>query len=176
MSMNLTDARYNAGARALHWLIAAMIALNLATGLLHDPLEDVVQLMPFHKALGLTILVLSLARLLLRLTWTAPAYPASLGAFEVLAAKAVHAVLYLLMIAMPLSGWVISSAGKYPLSWFGLFAWPKLPVARDSALAGAGHEFHEIGGWVLLALAIGHAAAALRHHFVLKDAILRRML
>lgn len=168
--------RYNATARTLHWLIAGMILANLATGLLHDPLEQLVRLMPFHKALGLTILVLSLVRLGWRLMWTAPAYPPMLRSGEVMVAKAVHAMLYALMIAMPVSGWIMTSAGQYPLSWFGLFDVPKFAVSKGGALAGAGHEMHELGGWIMLVLVAGHAGAALRHHLVLKDTVLRRML
>lgn len=161
--------RYNAGARTLHWTIAVLILANLASGLLHVAI-------PVHKAIGLTVLVLSLARLALRRTWKAPPYPASMSRAEVGAAHGVHAVLYLFMIAMPLTGWIIASAGKYPLTWFGLFAWPKLAVVKGSAVEGIGHQFHEFGGWLLLALVAGHIAAALRHHFVLKDRVLRRML
>ncbi len=172
----MNAAKYNGGARALHWAIAVLIILNLATGLLHDPLENVVALMPLHKSVGLTILVLSLVRLGWRLAWTAPAYPASMTPLEVTVAKAVHGLLYVLMLAMPLTGWILSSSGTYPLDWFGMFPVAKLPVSKGSALAGFGHEFHEIGGWVLLLLVIGHVAAALRHHFVLKDNVLRRMI
>ncbi|MBC2665141.1 cytochrome b [Novosphingobium flavum] len=170
------DLKYALRARVLHWTIAALILFNLATGLLHDPLEDVINLIPVHKSVGLTVLVLSVLRLALRLTWTAPPYPATMTAFEVGAARAVHAALYLFMVLMPLSGWIMSSAGTRPLAWFGLFDWPKLAVVKDSALHVAGREFHEIGGWVLLVLALGHIAAALRHHFVIRDGILRRML
>jgi len=172
----MDDVKYNAGARALHWLIALLIIANLASGLLNEALEKTIELMPTHKAIGMTVLVLSLVRLVWRLTWTAPAYPASLSGFEVMAAKAVHVLLYIFMIGMPLSGWIFVSPGKYPLNWFGLFDIAKLPVVKDSLLAGIGHEFHEIGGWLMLALVIGHAGAALRHHFVLKDGVMRRMM
>lgn len=171
----MNTARYNAGARMLHWGIAALIVFNLASGLLHDPLEGVVALMPVHKAVGITVLVLSVMRIAWRLAWTAPAYSASLGAVEIAAARAMHVALYVLMIALPVSGWVIASAGKFPITWFGLFEWPKLAVTKGTAVYGGAHEFHEIGGWLLLVLALGHAAAALRHHFVLKDGTLRRM-
>ncbi|MCJ2182652.1 cytochrome b [Novosphingobium sp. 1949] len=172
----MTDTKYNAGARALHWLIALLIVVNIALGLLHDPLEEVVSLMPAHKAIGMSVLALSVVRLGWRMAWTAPAYPASMTALETRAAKLLHGVLYLFMIAMPLSGWIMSSAGKYPLSWFGLFDLPKLPVVKDSPIAGIAHEMHEVGGYLLIALVLGHVLAALRHHFVLKDGILRRML
>lgn len=167
--MTMDNARYNAGARTLHWIIAVLIIANLASGLAGFAI-------PVHKAIGLTVLALSVVRLGWRMAWKAPPYPASMSRAETGLAHAVHGVLYLFMIAMPLSGWIMSSAGKYPLTWFGLFDWPKLPVAKGSALAGAGHEFHEIGGWVLLALVAGHVAAALRHQFLLKDGVLRRML
>lgn len=169
------ENRYNLGARTLHWAIALLILANLATGLLHDPLDGIVSLMPVHKAMGLTVLVLSLARVGWRLAFAAPAWPRAMTGVEIAAARAVHALLYLLMIAMPLTGWIMSSAGKYPLSWFGLFDWPKLAVTKASPVYGVSHEFHEIGGWVMLALVLGHVAAALRHHFILKDGLLRRM-
>jgi len=168
--------RYNAGARALHWTIAVLILANLASGLLHDALEGVVAVMPVHKAIGLTVLVLSLVRLGWRMAWKAPPYPASMGRGEIALAHAVHGLLYAFMIAMPLSGWIMASAGKYPLSWFGLFDWPKLAVTKGSTLYEVGHGFHGTGGWILLALALGHVAAALRHRFVLRDGVLRRML
>ncbi|MFC6620874.1 cytochrome b [Novosphingobium panipatense] len=169
-------AKYNAGARALHWITAVIIVANLAGGLLKESLSDVVPIMPVHKATGVTVLALSLIRLGWRLTWRAPAYPATMGRLERGLAHSVHGLLYLLMIAMPLSGWIMSSGGKYPISWFGLFEWPKLPVPRGSVLQEFGAQFHETAGWLMLALVLGHVAAALRHHFILKDGVLRRML
>ena len=171
----VSDERYNAVARALHWIIAVLIIGNIAGGLLHEPLEDVVNLMPLHKASGLTVLVLSLVRIAWRLTWRAPAQPAGMSAFEVFAAKTTHIVFYALMLAMPLTGWIMASAGKYPLSWFGLFDWPKLAVTRESPVYGIAHEGHELLGWLTLALVVLHVGAALRHHFLLKDNVLRRM-
>ncbi|MBD3728221.1 MAG: cytochrome b [Sphingomonadales bacterium] len=173
--MSAAAIRYNRGARLLHWLIAALVIANLASGLLHDPLEDYVRLMPSHKAIGMSVLALSLARLAWRFTWRAPAYPEAMTAFERGSAKAVHALFYLLMLAMPLTGWIVSSASKYPLDWFGLFDIPKLAVTKGSATYGFGHEAHELLGYLFLALVVLHVAAALRHHFVLRDDILRRM-
>lgn len=173
--MTDTAQRYNRVARALHWIIAALIIGNLAGGLLHDALEDVINLMPLHKASGMTVLALSLVRIAWRVTWRAPAHPKGMSGLEVLAAKATHLLFYGLMLAMPVTGWIMSSAGKYPLSWFGLFDLPKLPVTRDSALYNIGHEGHELLGWLFLALVVLHVGAALRHHFLLKDNVLRRM-
>lgn len=168
--------RYNAGARTLHWLIALLIIANIAGGLLHEALDGVISIMPLHKAVGMSVLVLSLVRLGWRMAWTAPAYPATMTRAEVGLAHLVHVVLYVFMIAMPLTGWIMSSASPYPLTWFGLFDIPRLPVVKDSFMAGLGHEAHEIGGYLLIALVAGHALAALRHHFMLKDDILKRML
>jgi len=169
-------ARYNSMARALHWVIALLVIGNLAGGLLHDALEDVINLMPLHKASGMTVLALSLVRIAWRLTWTAPRPPSSMSGLEIAGAKAVHALFYGLMLAMPLTGWIMSSAGKYPLTWFGLFDIPKLPVTRETPLYDLGHEGHEILGWVFIVLALLHIAAALRHHLLLKDNVLRRMM
>ena len=168
--------RYNSIARALHWIIAVLIIGNIAGGLLHDALEDVVNLMPIHKASGMTVLALSVVRIAWRLTWRAPAHPAGMSALDVLAAKATHLVFYGLMLAMPLTGWIMSSAGKYPLSWFGLFDLPKLPVTREDVLYGIAHDGHELLGWLFAALAVLHIAAALRHHSLLRDRVLERML
>lgn len=170
------EDRYNRGARALHWVIAVLVIANIAGGLLHDALEDVINLMPLHKASGMTVLALSLVRIAWRFMWRAPAHPEGMSGLEVLAAKATHLLFYALMLAMPVTGWIMSSAGKYPLSWFGLFDLPKLPVTRDSALYEMGHEGHELLGWLFAALVILHVAAALRHHFILRDRVLERML
>ena len=172
---SLPDNRYNAGARALHWIIAILLIVELALGLLHEPLEDVVKLIPLHKAIGLTILALSVGRLFWRLSWRRPPLPAAMPRWEAATAHGVHILFYFLLIAMPLTGWLFSSAGKYPLSWFGLFDVPKLPVTKDSLIYNISHEGHELMGWLFLALVVLHIAAAMRHHFILRDGLLRRM-
>lgn len=168
--------RYNRGARALHWAIAALVIANLATGLLHDPLEDYIRLMPFHKSTGLTILALSVLRLLWRATWQRPPYPSAVSQSAILFARIVQALFYVLMLVMPLTGWILASAGKYPLTWFDLFPVPKFGVSQESTTYAIGHEAHELLGWLFLLLVVLHIGAALRHHFLLKDPILRRML
>ncbi|GGC11303.1 cytochrome b [Novosphingobium endophyticum] len=171
----MSDEKYNRGARALHWIIAVLVIINLALGLLHDPLEKVVQLIPLHKSIGLTVLILTLGRIGWRLSWTRPPWPGSVTPFERGVAVTTHFLLYVLMLALPLTGWVFSSAGKYPLTFFGLFPWPKLPISKDNPLAGLAHEVHEVFGFVMLGLVVLHVLAALRHHFLLKDRVLRRM-
>ena len=166
--------RYNAGARAFHAAIAVLVVVNLALGLLHESLEKQVDLMPLHKSIGITILGIGVLRLLWRLTWKKPAYDPPIAGWERLSSAVVHWALYALMLVMPLTGWIFSSPGKRPLEWFGL-AIPKLPVERGSALVESAHEGHEILGFVMLALVIGHVVAALRHHYVLRDHVLRRI-
>jgi cytochrome b561 len=168
-------ARYHAVARALHWTMAALIVFNLASGLLHDALEDSVQLIPVHKATGILILTLTLVRIGWRLANPPPPLPAHVGGSERAAAHAAHIGLYALMLAMPISGWIMSSAGRYPISFYGLFEVPKFAVTREDAIAGIARNGHGLLGWVLLALVLLHVAAALRHHFILRDGVLRRM-
>lgn len=172
----MTLEKYNRGAQVFHWTIAALVIVNLAFGLLHEPLEKAVNLMPTHKAIGLTVLVLTLGRIAWRLRWTKPPLPDSIGPFDRAVASATHLVLYILMLALPLTGWIFSSPSKSPLTWFGLFDLPRLPVTKDGPLVGPSHEAHEILAFVMLALVVLHIAAALRHHFVLKNGLIRRMI
>lgn len=168
--------RYIRVARLLHWVMAALLIGNLAGGLLHDALEDTINLIPLHKSIGLTVLALTIARIAWRFTWQHPPYPPAMPPWQIAAARAVQAAFYGLMLAMPLTGWVMASAGKYPLGWFGLFDVPKFAVAKDSALYLTSREGHEVLGWLFVALIAVHVAAALRHHFLLKDRVLERML
>lgn len=169
--------RYNAVARALHATIAAMVIFNLVTGIAGDALEDIWNPFPLHKGTGMVILVLSLARIGWRLTWTMPDWPSTIGPMQRTAAKTTHLVLYALMLILPGTGWIMSSANsKYPISIWGLFDWPKVAVAKGSVLAEVAHEGHEILGYLMAGLVILHVAAALHHHFIIKDNVLRRML
>jgi cytochrome b561 len=174
--MMIAAERYNRAARALHWIIAVLVIGNIVGGLLHDALEDIINLMPLHKSAGMTVLALTLVRIAWRFTWRAPPHPAGTSRAEAVAARVVHLVFYGLLLAMPLSGWIMASAGKYPLTWFGLFDLPKLAVTRADPAYLVGREAHEVLGWLFAALAVLHIAAALRHHFVLRDEVLKRML
>ena len=169
--------RYNAIARTLHWVIAILIIANVAIGLLGDAIEEAVGSSPFplHKSIGLTVLVLSLLRLGWRIANPPPPLPAHTGRNERRLAAIMHGVLYALMILVPFTGYAMSSAGKYPLSWFGLVTVPKLPIERESALADLMHEGHEVLGIAIAILAAGHIVAAVRHGFLLRDGVLQRM-
>lgn len=165
------DARYSGVAIAFHWVIAAFVLMNLAIGLL-PPLRG---WMPGHKSIGITVLVLTLARVAWRLAHRPPPLPPGTRAWEKGLAHATHWSLYALLLAMPLSGWVMASgsAKRRPLDWFGLFDIPYLPVSIQAGEFG--HEAHELLGWGMLALVALHIAAALRHHLILRDNVLARM-
>ncbi|MES2421284.1 MAG: cytochrome b [Pseudomonadota bacterium] len=167
--------RYSRVAIWLHWTIALLVILNLAVGLLHDSIPMLRAWMGAHKALGMAALVLSVARLAWRIAHRPPPLPALMPAWEKGLAHAAHALLYVMMIGMPLTGWLMvsGSAKRGPFNWFGLFDIPYLPVS--TATGHFGHEAHEILGWMMLALVVAHSAAALRHHLLLRDEILARM-
>lgn len=168
--------RYSRGAIAFHWIIAALIVANIALVWLPDAVALPFARMPVHKAVGISVLFLSIARLAWRMTHRPPPLVSSLTRPEKLLARASHAAFYVLMIGMPLAGWAMSSGAEVrrPLTWFGLFDIPYLPVSR--AVGDAAGEAHELGGFVLAALIVLHVAAALRHHWLLKDETLARML
>ena len=169
----MESATYSRVARALHWIMALLIIANLIGGLAHDALGDWV--MPLHKSTGLLVLALALFRLGWRIGHPAPPYPATMAAWEKLVAAVTHVILYAMMILIPLTGWIMSSAGRWPLDFYGLFPVPKFAVSKGDAIVGISHEGHELLAYAMIALLVLHVAAALRHHFILKDDVLRRM-
>jgi len=174
------SARYSAGAIFFHWAIALLIIVNLALGLLHEDFgrENIPFVMGLHKSIGLLVLLLSLGRVGWRITHRPPAEPAYLKTWEKLLAKGVHAFFYFAIIALPLTGWLMSSAApkRYPLDFFGMFAVPYLPVAQNEGIAGGFSESHEIIAFITIALAILHVVGALKHQILDRDPFLSRMM
>ena len=174
-----TAPRYGEVARWFHWTIALLIIGNLAVGLLHDSLPKawMGSVMGAHKAVGLTVLALSLARLAWRLGHPAPRQMANHAAWEKTLATTTHWVLYAFMVLMPLAGWLMVSASqtRHPMTFFGLFPLPFLPTGADESLAGFGHEAHEIMGWGFVALLVLHIGGALKHQWLDRDHTLGRM-
>ena len=173
--MTTASARYNGVAQALHWIIGLAVIATVVLGLWHEPLEPVLGqgLMQLHKSLGMSIFVLSLIRLGWRFTHSPPALRPMPG-WQTAAAKVSHTLFYILMIGLPIGGYLMSSAGKYPLAWFGVPI-PKAPVGKDSLIAGLAHEGHEIGGYIMAALVVLHVGAAL-YHASKRDGVMSRML
>ncbi len=168
--------RYTSVAIGLHWGIAALVIFNLVLGIGHDALPRDWQVMPVHKAVGITVLFLSIARLGWRLTHQPPAFAVGTAPWEKLLAKTVHWLFYALLIIVPLSGWMMVSGSdvRRPLTFFWLFDIPYLPVGK--AAGDFGHEAHEVLGLLMAGLAAIHILAALFHHLVRHDATLARMI
>ena len=179
----MTPNRYTTVAIWLHWIIALLIIVNLALGFGREWVErDVAgQLMWFHRPIGLTVLLLSVARLVWRLLHSVPGYAETTPPWQAFFARAVHWGFYLLIIAMPLVGWLIVSTGRAPtgIDVFGLFNWPVLPIdlgADRAAVHGGLKEVHEYGGYLILGLLALHIGAVLKHIFIDRDDVAARML
>ena len=174
----IAPAHYTRTAKVLHWLLALLLFALLGLGFyMRDlPLSpDKLQLYAWHKWAGVGAFLLALLRLGWRLTHRPPALPASLSAVQRLAAHAGHLGLYVLMLAIPLSGWLMSSAKGFQTVWFGVLPLPDL-VAKDQALGDLLATAHLGLNVALLILLAGHLGAALKHHFIDRDDILTRML
>ena len=168
---------YTRTAVSLHWLIAGLIISAFALGwvmteLAISPLK--VRMFNWHKWVGMTVLALAALRTLWRLTHRAPPL-LPMPAWQRISAHALHGLLYVMMFALPLSGWAYSNATGYPIVYLGLWRLPDL-VMKNKALAAQLVQVHHTLGWVLLAIVVIHVAAALKHHLVDRDETLRRML
>jgi cytochrome b561 len=180
--------RYGNVAITLHWLIALGIIANILLGLYFADLPrsdpNKFLLTQTHKSIGLTVLVLSLARVAWRLVNPVPPLPASMNGFLRFMARTTQFLLYVLIIAIPLSGWLYVSASPLglPTMFFGQFAWPNIPFLADLPRAQKmplGHEFHAIHvylAWSAIVLVPIHILGALYHQFVRRDDVLARML
>ncbi|RKF21151.1 cytochrome b [Altericroceibacterium spongiae] len=170
--------RYSTGAIILHWAIAIAVITNwrLAEATEGASREVAMSLMGTHKALGITILFLTILRIAWRLTHTHPPMSASVKGWEVVVAKAVHALFYILLIALPLIGWVANSAFGRDIDMFGLFTIPALPVAGDPDMGGSLYDLHKLLGTTMLVLIALHILGALKHHILDRNGELYRML
>ncbi|MBT9517486.1 MAG: cytochrome b [Methyloversatilis discipulorum] len=170
--------RYTRTAMSLHWLIALMLFGMFGFGLYMVELPLSPQKLKFysyHKWAGVTVFLLVLARLAWRITHRPPALPADIPAWQVTAAKAGHHLLYLLMVIVPLSGWLMSSAKGFQTVWFGVLPLPDL-LSKDEALGEALLLTHRLLNWFFMLVVAGHVLAALKHHFIDRDGLLSRML
>jgi cytochrome b561 len=180
--------RYSTVAIALHWLIALGIIVNIGFGLYFVDLPradpDRFFLTQTHKSIGLTILVLSILRVIWRLMNPAPPLPATMSPAMRFAAHATHFLLYVLIVFIPLSGWLLVSSSPLglPTMYFGWFAWPDLPFFSDLPRAAKKMWSHEFGAvhvylaWSAIVLVTLHVLAALYHQFIRRDVVLGRML
>jgi len=169
---------YTATAKGLHWLMAILLLGLLALGFYMSDLPlspEKLRLYSWHKWAGVTAFLLVLFRLGWRVTHLPPALPASMPKFMQLAAHAGHLALYGLMLAIPLSGWLMSSAKGFQTVWFGVLPIPDL-LEKNKELGAQLAEVHEALAILFILTLLAHIGAALKHHFIDKDDILTRML
>jgi cytochrome b561 len=170
--------RYSAVAQSFHWIIAALIVTQFVLAYAADDLPlgaHKLALLARHKSFGMTILMLAILRLLWRLNNRPPALPAGMTPLEQFLARATHIAFYVLLFVMPLTGWIMSSAKNYSVSWFGFFTWPNL-IGKNEGAFELLRTTHHILSYILFAIAVLHILAALKHHFWNKDGVLLRML
>lgn len=178
MPIRNTSERWGWVSIGIHWLTVLLVLGLVIVGLVMQELPNSptkIEVYALHKSVGLTVLGLTVLRLLWRLVAGAPAPVPGMPRWQVLAAQVSHGAIYVLLLAMPLSGWLYNSASGFPLKWFGLFGLPKLS-GYDPDVKAFALEMHEWGFIALLALITLHAAAALHHHYRHRDATLARML
>ena len=170
--------RYSPAMQALHWLAAALMfaVLPLAWAMTGLPrtAPDREMLFTLHKSIGVTILAVMIIRIALRARGPIPAEPATMPRWMALCAVASHWLLYAALFVMPISGYVLSSAGGNPVSYFGLFTLPAIPP--NDALAALGRNVHYTVQWVVYALIAAHILATVWHVVVRRDALLEREL
>lgn len=173
-----TEHSYGLISQVFHWLVVALIIIQYIWAWRIDEIEGLrarLELVTQHKTIGMTVLALAMLRLVWRLFNRPPPLPGHMPRWERFAAHAGHWILYGLIFVVPLSGWAYSSAAGYGDYWWGPVDFPSIVPDREE-LEDLFEDLHE---WLTTALgvvAIGHALAALRHHFWLKDDVLRRML
>lgn len=179
--------RYTLPAILFHWAIAIGVVVNIALAwiwpnLAHAAVRPAIDT---HKSIGITILGLAIMRLLWRLTHRPPPLPTRYARWERRASHTAHWLLYVLIFAMPLTGWIMDSAYKdaaaHPMFWFGLFEWPRIgailhldPALRNQVHDGFGAA-HSLLAWVVYALVALHVAGALKHQWIDGEAELERM-
>ena len=170
--------RYSTLAILLHWLIAAALLCNFVLAHYMTDLQlspSKLKLYSYHKWIGVTIFLLVLIRLSWRAVHRPPPPPASMAAWQHRAAGIAHFFLYALTLAVPLSGWLMSSASGFQVVYLGLVPVPDL-LAKNKDAAEQFKLLHETLNWLMLCVIALHVAAALKHHFVDRDDVLWRML
>ncbi len=178
MQYRNTSMRYGLVAQFFHWLIVALIITQFVLAEIFEDMPlglEKIAMIVRHKEIGMTVLLLAILRLIWRYFNTTPVLPDTLKTYERRLAHLTHTLLYLLIFAIPVSGWIMSSLAKIPVDYFGLFVFPDL-VSPDKSLVDTSKVVHELLTKALLIVVGLHVIAALKHHFFLKDDVLKRML
>ena len=186
MALGNSSSEFGTLSKILHWSMAAIIITLIGVGIYMAELpketteqkQYAFQFYGLHKSFGVVVLALMVFRLVWIRLSPPPALPAVFDAKEKMITKAVQGFLYILMILMPLSGYLMSNAGGFPINFFGLGELPAL-IGKSKEIGGIAHEAHEIMGFAMLALIVLHVAGALKHRIKDKGGesdILKRML
>jgi cytochrome b561 len=169
---------YPATSKWLHWAVAACVLTTIPVALTMNrisegPLQD--NLYNLHKSLGMLILLLMILRLINRLVVGAPEPDPAIARWQKVVSSAVHGLLYVMLFAMSIVGYVAHSAYGAKTPFFGLFEWPMI-VGKNEPLSEELFVFHKYAGWLVGILVVIHIGAALQHHLIHRDNVLRRML
>ncbi len=182
------SSRYTGVAMILHWIVAALLILNVALGLSADYISDayIRSVIDLHKSIGITVLGLVLLRILWRISHKPPAMPKTYAPWERLAAHAAHGALYVVILALPVSGWMHDSAWKgaasHPIYLYGLIPWPRIGWIENvephhkETLHTVFFSVHVYAAYALYALLALHIIGALKHQFWDREPELQRML
>ncbi|MEA3540288.1 MAG: cytochrome b [Pseudomonadota bacterium] len=174
--MATVHSSYSRTAITLHWLIAVLVFGNIVGAVYAEGLPDAERgaIMGIHKSVGITVLALTLWRLVLRLKAGFLVLPAHMKAWEIALARFTHIGFYVLLLVLPLSGWAFAASPEWPLVWFDLVPLPDSPLGK--AGRGVFHALHGPAAFLALVLVVLHVLGALKHHFIDRDDVLSRML
>jgi cytochrome b561 len=177
MPFRNTTRTWGSLSKAFHWLIVLLIINQWWIAERAEDLKGLAKLeaLAWHKSFGMTVLMLAVLRLAWRLVNPTPELTTETKPWERALAKISHLLLYALIFAMPLTGWMMSSAKNYPVSWFKLFQFPDLVAPAEQTFHQM-HDLHHLLFKVLVGVALLHVAGALKHHFIDRNDVLKRML
>jgi cytochrome b561 len=178
MKLKHPDARWGCVAKLLHWSVAALVIVQVPLGwtAARWPLTPTkLDLFVWHKCTGIVVLLLMAARVAWRAFDRRPPWPPEMTPLQRVAAQLAHGLLYALLLALPLTGWIVNSAANIPFAIFRIVPLPAI-VPPDKALAGTMAGIHLALSVALVVVLVAHVGAALRHHFIVRDDVLARML
>ncbi|HEV2524331.1 MAG TPA: cytochrome b [Gammaproteobacteria bacterium] len=181
MEFKNSESRYGVISKVFHWSIALLILVQFYLVYWKSwvlPEKSAIAnfyINGLHKPIGVVVLLLAIFAVTWQVNNRKPSYPLNMPNWEKQSALFVQSVLYLTLFAMPISGLIMSTAAGYPPSFFGLFQFPQF-IAKNKLIANVFFDIHAITGYIIIALVILHVAAALKHHFIDRDNILKRML
>ncbi len=172
-----TAETFGSLAKFLHWLVAVLVIAMLVFGFFLESFSSSAKpaMIALHKSIGLSILILIVLRLIWRFMNKQPEYPLTIPLWEQICAHFVHYLFYIILILMPMTGWLMSSWGGHPVEFWSLWNW-QLPLSINRTLAAYFFTLHKIIAYIIIALLAVHVLAALKHHFIGKNNLLRRML